>query len=212
MLTRLFALAAALLVVTGCGSSSNNSPGATASSVSVQPGDLPSGLQKCDASGDIAGYLTKTQTSDPSVYATAKASWADAQTKGATAAYVTFYSDSTASCAALASSSNPSAATTKAVIGFVFQFKDEATAAKGYTSESIFGFSVASMKSGGAPAVEGTSTGLTPNSIVLSAAILTTSFYVAVWQKKAFMVILAVENLDPVTGKKVALAENGRIR
>jgi hypothetical protein len=212
MLTKSIALAIALLLAAACGSSSTPSPGATVSSVSLQPGDLPSGMQKCELSGDIDSYLAKSKTSNPSAYTSTKASWMDAQTKGATAAYLSFYSDSSAHCAALQSTSNPSSVNNKAVIGIVLQFKDEPTAAKGYTSESIFGFSVASLKGGGPPTQEGAATGLSANSIVFSAAILTTTFYIAVWQKKAFMAILAVLNLDPTTGRKAALAENGRIK
>ncbi len=107
--------------------------------------------------------------------------------------------------------SSRSAANYKLAINFVIQFKDAASAAKGYTSESIFGFSAASMQNGG-PALQGAQTGLSPNSIVLSISIANTSYYVAVWQKKAFMVILAIINIDPATAKKVALAENNRIK
>jgi hypothetical protein len=64
---------------------------------------------------------------------------------------------------------------------------------------------------GGAPALQGSATGLSPNSIVLSVSVATTSYYVAVWQNKAFMVILAILNIDPASAKKAALAENGRI-
>jgi hypothetical protein len=47
---------------------------------------------------------------------------------------------------------------------------------------------------------------------VLSIAVSNQSFYVAVWQNKAFMVILAILNLDAATGKRVSLAENSRIK
>jgi hypothetical protein len=60
--------------------------------------------------------------------------------------------------------------------------------------------------------VEGTATGLTKNSIVLSIAISNQSFYVAEWQNKAFMVILAILNIDTATCKKVAQAQNSRIK
>jgi hypothetical protein len=33
-----------------------------------------------------------------------------------------------------------------------------------------------------------------------------------VWQNKAFMVILAILNIDSATSKKVTLAENSRIK
>jgi hypothetical protein len=46
---------------------------------------------------------------------------------------------------------------------------------------------------------------------VLSATIANQSFYIAVWQDKAFMVILGLINLDAASGQKVAVAVNKRI-
>ena len=211
MVKRSLSIAVGLLVVAACGAPSSTPQGPTASSVSVQQGDLPAGMEKCHVSGDIASFLDNAKTKDPSTYTSTKKSWADAQKNGATAAYIDFYTDSSAHCSALeTNTSDISSANYKLAINFVIQFKDTATAAKGYTSESIFGFSAASMQSG-VPAIQGAQTGLSPNSIVLTIALANTSYYVAVWQKKAFMVILAIVNLDPASAKKVALAENGRI-
>jgi len=205
-------IAIALTAVAACGTSAPPAQGPTASSVAVQSGDLPAGMQKCNQSGDIATFLDTSKTKDPTTYASTKKSWDDAQKNGATAAYIAFYTDSSAHCSALeTNTSDVSSASYKLAINFVVQFKDEASAAKGYTSESIFGFSAASMQSG-APSVQGAATGLSPNSIVLSISIANTSYYVAVWQKKAFMVIMAIVNIDPASAKKVALAENARIK
>jgi hypothetical protein len=214
MLQRSIAGLAVMIVVVACGATpSGSTSGPTASSVSVQPGDLPSGMQKCDLSGDIDSFLNKSKTKDPNTYTSTNSEWSAAKQQGATAAYAAFYSDSTAHCTSIESnSSDISAATYKLVVNFAIQFKDEASASKGYTSESIFGFSASSLKSGGAPVVEGTQTGLTANSIVLSISVANQAFYVAVWQNKAFMVILAILNLDAATGKKVAVAENSRIK
>jgi hypothetical protein len=170
-------------------------------------------MKKCDQSGDIDTFLNRAKTKDANSYKTIKAEWDAAKKQGATAAYVAFYTDSAAHCATVESNSTDvTSATYKLVVNFVIQFKDEASASKGYTSESIFGVSSTSLKSGGAPVVEGTKTGLTPNSIVLSVAVANQSYYVAVWQNKVFMVILAILNIDPATCKNVALAENGRIK
>jgi hypothetical protein len=202
-----------LLMAVACGPIGGpGTPAVTASSVAVQPSDLPSGLHKCDLSGDITSYLTKIQTKDPSTYATIKSQWEAAQKDGATAAEVEFYTDSTAHCTSLESSgSQIGTATYKLVVNFVFQFKDEASAVKGYTTDSIFGFSAASLKASQVPVTEGTATGLGPNSIVLTIAVSSQTFYVAVWQKKQFMVILGILNIDTATDKKVALAEDARI-
>jgi len=197
-----------------CGGTGSVLPsGPTAASVSVQPADLPSDMHKCDLSGDIDSFLNKSKTKDPNTYTSTKTEWDSAKQKGATAAYTAFYTDSAAHCASIESNtSDISSATYKLVVNFVIQFKDEASANKGYTSESIFGFSASSLKSGGAPVVEGTATGLTKNSIVLNISVANQAFYVAVWQNKTFMVILAVLNIDAATCKKVAQSENARIK
>src|ERR1700682_6264047 len=214
MLQRSLSCVAVLVMVVACGGTpSSTASGPTASSVAVQSKDLPSDMRKCDLSGDIDSFLSKSKTKDPSTYTSTKSEWDAAKQQGATAAYAAFYSDTTAHCPTLeTNSSDISTATYRLVVNFVVQFKDEASASNGYTSESIFGFSASQLKNGGAPVLEGTKTGLTPNSIVLSISISNQAFYVAVWQNKAFMVILAILNIDTATCKKAAVAVNSRIR
>src|SRR6185437_2974549 len=61
----------ALVTIAACaGSPTSNA--ATASSVSVQPGDLPTGMQRCDLSGDINAYLDHIKTTDPATYTSTK--------------------------------------------------------------------------------------------------------------------------------------------
>jgi hypothetical protein len=201
-----FALAA-------CGGSSPVASGASAAGVAVQPGDVPAGMARCDLSGNIDSFLDKEKTADPSTYQSTKAEWDDAKKKGATAAYTAIYADSTAHCSAIASSGpDIGAATYKLVINFVIQFKDEPSAARAYTSEKIFNISAADLKTSGADAVEGSKTGLSPNSIVLDTLIANQTYYIAVWQNRAFMVILAVLNVDSAAAKKISTSENGRIK
>ena len=170
-------------------------------------------MVRCGLSGDIDAYLNNIKTKDPTTYASAKNQWEAAQAKGATEAQVVFYTGSAADCARVESKvANISAASYKLVVNFVIQFKDEAAAANGYTNEKIFDFDRATLKADGAPVVEGTQTGLGPNSIVLSVPIANQSFFIAVWQGKAFMVNLGIINLDSAVGQKVADAVNKRIR
>src|SRR5205823_7907097 len=125
----------AAMSVAACGGPSSTPLGPTAADVAVQPGDLPSGTVKCNISGDIDSFLTKEKTADPSTYQSTKTEWDDAKTKGATAAYAALYSDTAAHCASIKTNgADIGAATYKLVINFVVQFKDEASAAKGYTS------------------------------------------------------------------------------
>jgi hypothetical protein len=211
-MTRSLTALGALLLLAACSLTSPGATPATAASVSVQSGDLPSGMVRCELSGDIDTYLNNIKTKDPATFTSTKTQWDSAKEKGATGAQVVFYTDSAANCASVESKvSNISSAAYKLVVNFVIQFKDEATAASDYANEKIFGIDRATLKADGAPVKEGAATGLGPNSIVLSVPIANQSFYIAVWQGKAFMVILGIINLDSATGQKVADAENKRI-
>ena len=202
----------AVLLVAACSSQPGTATAPTAASVAVQPSDLPNTMHRCSISGDINTYIESLKTKDPATYTSTKNEWADAQSKGATATQVSFYTDSDANCTNVASTvANLSAAAYPLVVNFSVQFKDEASAANGYTNGQIFGIDSAMLKANGA-VVEGTKTGLGANSIVLNTTILSQAFYIAVWQNKAFMVILGIINLDSATGQKVAAAENTRIK
>jgi hypothetical protein len=212
-MTRALTSLLALLLAAACASSQPASTNPTAATVAVQPGDLPSTMHRCSISGDITTYLDSLKVKDPATYTSTQNEWTDAQSKGATATYVGFYTDSDANCTNVASTvANLSAAAYPLVVNFSIQFKDEASAADSYTNGQIFGIDRKTLKANDVPVVEGTKTGLGPNSIVLNTTILSQSFYIAVWQNKAFMVILGIINLDAVTGQKVADAENARIK
>jgi hypothetical protein len=203
---------AMLVVASACGTS--NIVGTGPADVAVQQGDLPKNLVKCDGSGDMDTFLNAVKAKDPTTYQSTKTEWDNAKSHGATAAEVIFYSDKKEDCASIQNSGNGdlASATYPLVINFVIQFKDEASATKGYTTESIFGFSQSTLAtSGGTGVVKGKDTGLTANSIALTIAIGNQSFYVAVWQNKAFMVILGVLNVDLAASKKIATNENSRI-
>src|ERR1700736_5584503 len=115
---RTVAAAFAMLVVIACGSTPSTAvQGPTAAEVAMQASDLPSGMQKCTVSGDIDSYLNSIKTKDPSAYTTTNCKALESNTSGV------------------------SGATYKLAVNFVLQFKDAASAAKGYTTESIMGFS-----------------------------------------------------------------------
>jgi hypothetical protein len=203
---------ASLLIVAACGGS--NGAGVGPADVAVQSSDLPKNMVKCDGSGDIDTFLNAMKTKDPTTYQSTKTEWDAAKTHGATSAVVVFYSDKKDDCASIqnAGNANLASASYPLVINFVIQFKDQASAEKGYTTESIFGFSESTIAAAGAGVIKGTDTGLSKNSIALTIAIGNQSFYVAVWQNNTFMVILGVLNIDLAASKKIATNENGRIK
>ena len=201
------------LILVACGGSSSSPPGPTAATVAVKSGDVPSGMVKCDLTGDIDSFLGKVKTADPPTYQSTKAEWDQAKASGAIAAYTAFYTDSNAHCTGITSSgADIGSASYKLVVNFVLQFKDDTQAANGYTSKKVFNFSASDLKASRQPVVEGDKTGLSANSITLSQAVGNQSFYIAIWQNKAFMVILAVLNVDGAASKKIATSANSRIK
>lgn len=170
-------------------------------------------MVKCDLSGDIDSFLAREKNQDQNTYMSTSADWTALKNGGATAAYTAFYSDSTAHCTAIKGSGyDIGTANYKLVVNFVTQFKDEKSATDAFTGDSIFGFSKTELRSGGIGLTEGTATGLTANSLVISAPISNQFFYIAMWQNKKFVVILAILNVDATASKKVATQENGRIK
>jgi hypothetical protein len=163
--------------------------------------------------GDINSFVRKEASPDPSTSKTASNQWSDLQKNGATAAYVSVYTDSTAHCSDFANSrTDPASATYKLVVAFTVQFKNEKAAADAYAKDSIFGVSASNLRASGSQTIEGTKTGLTTNSVVISQSLSNQSFYIALWQNKAFVIFLAAINLDAATSKKVATSENSRIK
>lgn len=211
-MTRRAATIALLLLFSSCGGSQAQPQGPTAASVAVQPADVPHGLVRCDVSGDIQAFIEKEQSSNPTNARTVFDQWAQLKQAGASAAYVVVYGHDSDQCAAFTTAAgNPNTATSSVVLNFVVQFKDEKKAADAFANSSIFSISASDLRSSHL-AVEGARTGLTASSIVISQAISNQSFYIAFWQNRAFVMALIVENMDPATSQKLAVAENARVK
>ena len=202
-----------VLLIAPCGPS-NGPSGSTVENVAVQPGDLPAGMAKCDLTGRIDSFIQKERTPDPQAANTMAADWQEARRNGASAAYAALYTDSPAHCRAIKESgADLGAATYKLVVNFVVQYKDEKSAAGAYKSnQPILGFNPNDLRGGGGGVVEGTKTGLTANSIALTQPAGNQLFYIALWQNRSFVVILAILNVDANAAKNAAMRENGRIK
>jgi hypothetical protein len=214
-LTRMPRFTPILLValLAACGGPSNAPTGPTASTVAVQQTDVPKDMVRCDLSGDIQSFIQKEQGPDPSTSKSAANEWSQAQKNGATAAYAAIYADSKSHCTDFANGrSDPAAVPYRLVIDFVLQFKDAKSAANTYSNDSIFGVTASSLSAAGSSSIQGTKTGLTANSVVVSQSLSNQTFYIALWQSKTFDVFLAVLNLDAAAAKKIASSENSRIQ
>jgi hypothetical protein len=207
------ALALLVLAVVACSGSSSGPQGPTASSVAAQPSDVPSGMVRCGLSGSIDSFLDQEKTADAATYQSTKSDWDAARSKGATAAFAAIYTDTAAHCDGIKTSgADVGAATYKVLVNFVIQFKDESSASKAYSNDSFFGIGAADLSHNQTSVTGVEKTGLSANSAVLDTLINKQTYYLAVWQNKSFLVILAVLNADSASAKKVATAENGRIK
>ena len=181
--------------------------------MAVQPSDVPKDMVRCDLTGDIQSFIQKEKGPDASTSKSAANEWSQAQKNGATSAYVAIYTDSKSHCTDFASGrSDPASVPYRLVINFVLQFKDSKSAANTYTSDSIFGVTASSLTASGSSSIQGTKTGLTANSVVVSQSLSNQSFYIALWQNKTFDMFLAVLNLDPTAAKNVSTSVNSRIK
>ena len=93
---------AALVVLTACNQSSAAVTGVA--DIAVKSGDVPKGLQKCSASGDIDSFLNAVKSKDPSTYTSTMSEWDKAKSHGATSAEVVFHTDSKAHCDSITNS------------------------------------------------------------------------------------------------------------
>jgi hypothetical protein len=167
---------------------------------------------RCGLSGDIQSFIQKEQSTNPTNARNVSDQWAQLEQAGAAQAYVAVYAHDADQCAAFETAAgNPSTATTSVVLNFVVQFKDEKKAADAFTGASVFTVSASELRSSHL-AVEGARTGLTASSIVISQAIANQTLYIAFWQNRAFVMDLVVENVDPATSQKIAVATNRRIK
>src|SRR3989442_13061796 len=118
----------ASLAVSGCGGSSPLAQGPTPSSVAVQQTDLPSGMVKCDLTGDIDSFLNKEKTADPSTYQSTNSEWDEAKSKGASAGYTACYTDSADHCAVIKTKcADIGSPTRKLELHFELHIKDDST-------------------------------------------------------------------------------------
>src|SRR5438034_8198408 len=70
---------AALVVLAACNQSSAAVTGVA--DIAVKSGDVPKGLQKCSASGDIDSFLNAVKSKDPSTYTSTKSEWDKAKSR-----------------------------------------------------------------------------------------------------------------------------------
>lgn len=205
-------IACLLLASSACGPAAPQRA-ATAADAQISSKDLPATLVRCAGSGDFNTFLAATKTGNTTNYRNAEDTWADAKTDGAIAGQIATFSDSQGSCDLMNQlgglSNSPGS---PLIISTVLQFPDEASAEHAYGSDSVMGVSAYSVgTSGDDSMLEGTATGLGPNSVTDSTAFFGLPFYVAAWQYRTLTLSVIAAELDPGVVKHVLAAQHARV-
>lgn len=205
-------VALAALSLAACGGGSGPSlPGqgqASAQSVAANDSDF-SGLHRCPESGSYDNYLKAEKDKNPAQYQTDVTTWDDLKKAGANDSYVAVYAENTADCGQFTSNSP----TGKLAYVFAFRFKDSAAAGASFKKQSkdfhLDDSQLATIKGFGGTVQQGTATGLGDNSVDVSFAIQSITFFIAVWQSKQFEVAMIEYNVPGGAAESQKI--NGRI-
>jgi hypothetical protein len=201
---RLVAGILAALVLVACQSSV--APPATPVQIGLQGGDLPGNLRRCQASGDVDGYLAFLQANGPQAHDELAAARKDLRAHGGEQAAVAVYTAQPPACAArLGTGAGTS------VSSIVVRFRDDGSAESAYR-RGLLGFSTPSEDQEVAGMERGAATGLGQNAWVLDRAIAGRTLIVAYWQHGAVTVLYLAVDADPLHAKQAIGMIDGRIR
>ena len=170
-------------------------------SIAARPGDFPTGLTTCSWSGDLVAYANSAKATAAGWSQQLLDLWQQLHSGGATAGWIQDLSVSEEACKGFYSGR---AGLVSHVTCVVVLFKDRDSAMKAYTTnKSPLGL-FSGGKFEGAPTDSGTSTGLGPNSIVVS-PIVVSGIYAA-WQKNAYYILVIAHGLS-LSDDKLALGK-----
>ncbi len=202
-----------VLTVMGCQPAGQHPKPITAQSIALQPGDA-SGLQGCDAGGDMQTVLRKEKATDQIEYDHNATEWEQWKVQGATEAYFAVYGRTAADCDAL-SPVGTGAPHGGLMAGLVVKFKDQAIAARTYRGAStLLGFGpkdIAFIKLVGGSITTGSDTGLGPQSVIGTGSVVGTTYYFAFWQNKMFDSYFIAYDLPPAQAEGAARNVNQRM-
>lgn len=160
----------------------------TPQSITLQARDVP-GMQRCDTSGDVTAVLNQEKAQRSLGYDMHATEWEQWKRQGAVDAYFTVYGHSAADCAA-ASGASSGAPTGGLMVGLVVQFQDSNGAARNFQRDStLMGLGpkdIRFIELAGGTTTFGSATGLGVDSVVGSAVVAGSDYFVAMWQNNRF--------------------------
>jgi len=173
--------------------------------IGLQQGDLPAGLSRCPASGDIDAFARGLQAASPSGHDELVGAWKDLQHRGASQAALTVYAAQQPACAARLGTGDGAN-----VSSLVVEFHDEATATAAY-QRGLLGFPTPSDDAEVAGMDRGAATGIGQNAWVLQRSVAGRALIVGLWERHAVLVLFVAVDADPLNAKRALSAVDGRI-
>lgn len=195
--------ALALLVLAGCAGS--GPPPVPPGQIGLQGNDLPSGLARCPASGNVESFATRLRAVDAAAHDELAAAWKDLQQHGATRAAVTVYAAQPAACG-----TRLGAGSGASVTSIVVEFRNDDSARAAYR-RGMLGFTTPNDDAEVPDMTRGVATGLGNNSWVLQRTVRDRSVIVGLWERRAVLVLFMAVDEDPLHAKQALGAVDGRI-
>jgi len=180
-------------------------PSVPPAQIGLQSGDLPDGLSRCRASGDIDTFLHSLQGDSLAAHDELVAAWKDMQRRGATKAAVTVYAVQPAACAARLGS-GPGASVTSIVV----EFRDGGAAQAAF-QRGVLGFTTPSEDADVPDMTRGAATGLGRSAWVIERTTQGRALIVGLWERSAVLVLFMAVDADPLHAKQAMSSIDGRI-
>ena len=175
------------------------------SEISLQPGDLPSDFQRCQASGDIDRYLKVLQHSNPDARDELASAWHDLQHHGASVAAIAVVAQQLPACGTRVGT-GPGASATSLVV----RFRSEDMASAAY-ERGMLGFTTPSANEDVPDMARGAATGVGRNAWVLERSLNGRSLLVGLWQRHTVAVLFVAVDVDPLHAKQAIATVDRRI-
>ena len=186
--------------------------------VGVRPFDLPSGFRYCPYSGDYDAYLRNLRGMNTGTDQAAADTWTSLKQAGAVAGFVAFYGDGPSACDDLLEFADERGTDAEKatitehprfVYSVVIQFADEAAAVAAYERDLL---RQSELKSGKAMNIEeGATTGLGPNSLVVTNEGSSLQVRRVAWQSEKFAVLVSTTDMDLPASESITTAMNLRM-
>jgi len=173
--------------------------------IGLQMDDLPAGVQRCPASGDIETFLRRLKVSGSPAHDELLGAWQDLRGHGAVEGAVTVYTVKPAACSARLGTGDGTSVTS-----IVVRFRDDNAARAAYR-RGMLGFTTPSEDAEVPGMSRGAATGVGQNAWVLERSVQGRALIVGLWERDEVLVLFVAVDADPLNAKHALAAVDERI-